>query len=609
VNAKRSSEHEPEGGRAWLESLLIAGGLTLAVSLRAFEPIWDLDSGLLAIGLLTGIAYLAGSSAHRRSARRGLGRAALITIVVSQPLLLALWLLDLGGSRVVLVAELALLFVAVAWAGRRWPEARARLPIAFAFAAVSSLPTLARVGRLDAGASVGPERRFVFTSYVDLSLTEHRVAHDELQDGGAMTLLPDGRVLLVTGSGSGWLLDFSAGLETSPLEVGLPLDVAAYRTPGRHQPEFYRVFDVVYDEGTLLASYVHWDPTQGCFALRLAEAAFDGSTVGTWTTRFETRPCVVASYVPNTSGGRIAVLSSSRLLLTTGNFGVDYDLVEKSDYGKVVEIDRRTWEHEVFTSGHRNPEGLLVDGDRIWSTEHGAHGGDELNLLTKSESYGWPWVSYGTDYGKKTLASGAVPGDHADYTAPVYAWVPSVGISNLITVSGDLFPQWRNDLLVGALSGLGNGEALFRVRLLEGRAVSIERIPTGSRVRDLLELPNGGPLVLWDGRGSVRILRPATHVFSTCSGCHGIRNAAHGIGPDLFGVVGAPVARHADYAYSAALRRYGHTWTTGRLDRFLESPNGEVPGTSMEHAGIADPEERAEIIQFLRDISAGRRLD
>jgi glucose/arabinose dehydrogenase/cytochrome c2 len=605
-------KNNPEAGRTWLESLFVAAGLTLAVSLRLFEPIWQVHPGLLAMGLLTGVAYLVGAAAHGRSARPDLGRAALVTIVVSQPILLALRLLDLGGSRLMLLVELALLFVWVAFAGLRWPTPPVRISLAALFAGVASLPTLAGVVSRDAddlSSSVVPDRRYVFTSYVDLGVTTHRVAPEELQDGGAMTLLPDGRVLLVTGSGSGLLLDFADGLETAPLEMRLPLDVAAYRTPDRHQPEFYRVFDVVYDAGTLLASYIHWDRAQGCFALRLAEADFDGSTVGTWATRIETRPCVPLSHVQNTSGGRIAVVDDSRLLLTTGAFGMAHELIDDSDYGKVLEIDRSTWKHEVFTRGHRNPEGLLLDGDRVWSTEHGAHGGDELNLLVEGESYGWPRVSYGTDYGKKTLASGAEPGDHAGFAAPVYAWVPSIGISNLIAVSDGLFPQWRGDLLIGALSGLGNGEALFRVRLLEGRAVSIERIPTSSRVRDLLELPNGGPLVLWDGQGSVRVLRPATHVFSQCTGCHSIRNAQHGIGPDLYGVVGEAVARHGDYVYSAALRRYGRTWTAERLDRFLESPQREVPGTSMEHEGIADPAERAEIIQFLRDISAGRRLN
>jgi cytochrome c2 len=315
----------------------------------------------------------------------------------------------------------------------------------------------------------------------------------------------------------------------------------------------------------------------------------------------------------NTSGGRIAVLDSSRLLLSIGTFGVDQSddrqWSEDSDYGKILVLDRDTWRAEVFTAGHRNPEGLLVAGDRIWSTEHGPHGGDELNLIEAGTDYGWPYVSYGTDYGQKTLAWGGTPGDHSGFAEPVFAWLPSVAVSSLIEVSDGLFPRWRGDLLIGSLSGLGNGRALFRVRLLEGRAVTVERIPVDSRVRDLVQLPGGGPVVLWDGAGSIRTLQPADHVFSQCAGCHGVRNAQHGIGPDLYGIVGSPVARHVNYEYSAALVRHSGSWTTARLDRFLADPRGEVPGTSMDHGGISDRAERAEIIQFLSEVSAGRPVN
>jgi cytochrome c2 len=294
-----------------------------------------------------------------------------------------------------------------------------------------------------------------------------------------------------------------------------------------------------------------------------------------------------------------------------GTFGLDglqpADL-PASDYGKILVLDRATWRSEVFTTGHRNPEGLLVEGGGIWSTEHGPHGGDELNLVVRGSDYGWPSVSYGTDYGHKSLALGAVPGDHEGFAQPVYSWTPSIGVSSFIRVDGELFPLWRGDFLVGALSGLGNGEAIFRVRLREGRVVTAERIPVGVRVRDLVQLPGGGPVVLWDGAGTIRLLRPADHVFGACSGCHGIRNAQHAIGPDLYGVVGSPVARHADYGYSAAMLEHGGRWTPERLDRFLANPRGEVPGTSMDHEGIASAAVRADVIRFLSEISAGRPM-
>jgi cytochrome c2/glucose/arabinose dehydrogenase len=600
-----------------LEPILVAAGLTLAVSYRSLEPIWRVGSGLLALGLFMGTAYLVANAAQRRFERRGWGAALLLTLVVTQPVLLALSVLDLPFSRIVLAYELVLLYVALVAAGASQSRLR-RVPAALGFFAVAALPTLMGPrGEVsaDGGPDGGPTRRYLFTSYHDLSVDAYEVIADETQDGGALTLLPDGRVLLVTGSGEARLLELRDGLEAEEIELGLPIDVETYRALGRRQSEFYRVFDVLYDSGRLYATYVHWDPADNCYALRLAEAAFDGSSVGAWATRFESTPCIPLPHTYNTSGGRMAVLDSSRLLLGVGVFGADdhdADFAglpgwrEGSDYGRLLVLDRTSWRKEVLTVGHRNPDGLLVTADHIWSTENGPQGGDELNLIVPGSDYGWPDVSYGTDYGRKTLWSGRTPGDHSDFVLPAYSWTPSIGVSNLVEVPEGIFSLWRGDLLVGSLSGLGNGRAVFRLRLHEGRPVNVERIPTDSRVRDLLFLPDGGPLVLWDGVRRVRVVQPADHVFSQCAACHVVRNAQHGIGPDLYGVVGAPVARHEAYRYSAALRRYGGTWTPDRLDRFLEDPEREVPGTSMEHDGVRDPAERAGLVDFLSEVTAGR---
>jgi len=627
IQAQQSGDPEgelPPGGREprGLEPVFVATGLVLAVTFRSFEPIWRVGNGLLALGVLAGLAYLVGRVARRRSDDRGLVHALLVTLVVSQPLLLVLWGLGLPVSRIALVGELALLFVAIAAVGWRWGGA-VRAAVAGGFACLAALPSV--VGLVvpvsNAEDSVGPDRHYVFSSYHDLSVTAHEVVPGETQDGGALALLPDGRVLLVAGSGAArsiQLVDGEDEIRASTLDLGLPIDIRSYLEMGRNQPKFYRVFDALYDDGRLFVSYIHWDPEGDCYSLRLAESTFDGSKAGPWQTRFESKPCVPLPFMHNTSGGRLAVLDDGSLLLSVGTFGIDkvsesparYEgWREDSDYGKILVLDRETWEHSVLTKGHRNPQGLLVAGDRIWSTEHGPHGGDELNLIEAGSDYGWPFASYGTDYGRKTLESGGDPGDHAGYTQPVHAWIPSIGISNLIEVDGGLFPLWQGDLLVGALSGLGNGWGIFRVRLVEGRVVSAERIPLDSRVRDLVQLPGGGPLVLWDGDGNIRVVRAADHVFSPCAACHNVRNAQHGIGPDLYGVVGRGVAGHVDYGYSEAMTRFGGRWTTDRLDRFLEDPQGQIPGTTMEHEGVHDPVERAEIIKFLRELSAGRPGD
>lgn len=581
-----------------LEPVFISLGLALLVSYRFFEPIWMAGPGLLALGGLTALAYFAGFIAIRRAAGAGPFRVVLIAVVVSQPVLLATWLLSLPLSRIALVLELFVLFVGLAFAASRLPPS-VRAGVAALFAAVAAYPSLAGGLQPESERSLpSVAERFVFSSYHDLSLTDFTVFDDETQSGGAITLLPDGRVVVVAGSGASRILSFGDGVEASTIDLGLPIDVASYRAQASSPTPFYRVTDAVYHDGRLFVSYTAWDPEDDCYTTRLVEAGFDGFSAGPWTTRFDSRPCVALSSLNNETGGRIAVLDSTNLLLTLGTFDRTWD--DDADYGKIFHLNTESWHSEVFTRGHRNAQGLIVSDTAIWSTEHGPDGGDELNRIEEGRDYGWPAVSYGTDYGRKTLRSGSRPGDHSGFEQPVFAWVPSVGISNLMEVSGPIFPRWNGDLLVGSLGGLGNGRSLFRVRLVEGRAVSVERIVTGRIVRDLLELPDG--LLLWDGRESIQLVRPAGHVFSQCSSCHAVRRATHGVGPDLHGVVGSPVGRHSDYEYSTAMREYGGRWTKARLDRFLENPSREIPGTTMEHDGVSDPAERAEIIEFLEDV-------
>lgn len=600
-----------------LEVAFVAVGLALVVGYRSFEPVWEVGRGLIALGLLSGLSYVAGQFIYRRSVPGGLLQAVKVALIVTQPLLLTLWALDLPVSRVALAGELVLLVVAIAAVGWAWPSGL-RVVAAGAFAGLAALPTVVGFTHPDTSPPAGHRTHYRFTSYHDLSVTTHEVMPGEAQDGGALELMSDGRILLVAGSGDARLIRIGQGgeVEAKKLDLRLPLDVSSYRATVHYQPQFYRVIDVLRDADRLFASYVHWEPNRACYTLRLAEAAFDGSTAGPWKVRFESTPCVPLPYAYNTSGGRIAALDQRSLLLSVGTFGIDdvsksqadYEgWREASDYGKILVLNRDTWEGSVLTRGHRNPQGLLVAGRRIWSTEHGPHGGDELNLIRAGSDYGWPFVSYGTDYGVKRLELGGSPGDHDGYEQPVHAWIPSIGISNLIEVTGGQFPLWQGDLLIGSLGGLGNGRSVFRVRLLEGRAVAVEKIPVDSKVRDLVQLPEGGPLVLWDGLGNIRVLRAADHVFSQCSGCHTVRNAQHGIGPDLYGIVGQPVARHVNYPYSDAIRRFGGDWTVARLDGFLADPRGRVPGTSMEHEGVVGAAERAEIIKFLSEVSAGRR--
>lgn len=156
----------------------------------------------------------------------------------------------------------------------------------------------------------------------------------------------------------------------------------------------------------------------------------------------------------------------------------------------------------IWSYGHRNPLGLEFAPDgTLWSSEMGPEGGDELNVIEKGANYGWPEASNGSDYG-----GGEIP-DHADgdgFEAPKAGWTPSISPGSLMIYTGDLFPEWKGDAFLGALSG----EALVRVDVDGTTAGDDETLWDGERVRAVEQAPDGSIWILED-EGSGRLLRLA----------------------------------------------------------------------------------------------------
>ena len=155
---------------------------------------------------------------------------------------------------------------------------------------------------------------------------------------------------------------------------------------------------------------------------------------------------------------------------------------------------------ETWSSGHRNPLGLAFAADgRLWETEMGPSGGDEVNLILPGRNYGWPNASNGSNY------DGVEIPDHRagdGYEPPKVWWNPSISPAGLIIYSGEMFPQWKGDALFGALSG----EALVHVRIRGNQASKADQWPMGHRIREVEQGPRGEVYVLEDGSGA-RLLR------------------------------------------------------------------------------------------------------
>ncbi len=160
-------------------------------------------------------------------------------------------------------------------------------------------------------------------------------------------------------------------------------------------------------------------------------------------------------------------------------------------------VDRDGALPEIWSYGHRNAQGLIVDREsgNVWITEHGPQGGDELNLIAPGVNYGWPVIGYGVNYRTGSAIHDATHRDGMEQ--PKKIWVPSTGVSGLAMYQGDAFPNWRGHLLAGGLSGQ-------RVDLLEldGTEVVREEILVRGigRVRDVRIGPDGFVYLALDDR-------------------------------------------------------------------------------------------------------------
>lgn len=456
---------------------------------------------------------------------------------------------------------------------------------------------------------------------------------------GALAPLADG-VLFSSRSGRLWFADSSRALRE--LTVRVPINVAEFEsdpfTTSTVEKDHFAVkglFVQSTDRGVrLFASHNQWDAENDCYGLRVSmvELPLDsllGGADGAWRTLFDTRPCLAlglggsGSTIPTIgAGGRIVALSDQEILLSVGIFVNDAQVTDDPetmlrpnyDYGKTIAIDVRTGAARPFTTGHRNPQGLAMAPDSsLWLTEHAARGGDELNLLTEGGNYGFPHVAYGTAYGSMDWPLSPVPGRHETHDKPLYAWVPSIGTSQLLVVGGHAFERWRGDLLVSSLVA----RSVFRVRLAEGRVVLVEPIVTGHRTRDIVET-SLGEIVLLAEDGFLVYLVPldvnaddpnliprerGQLVAVRCQGCHTFdQGGANGIGPNLFGVVGRRVASEGDFAYSEALRGVGGRWTEDAIRRYIADPAAFAPGTSMELAFELDDEDAGNLMSYLRTL-------
>jgi glucose/arabinose dehydrogenase len=155
----------------------------------------------------------------------------------------------------------------------------------------------------------------------------------------------------------------------------------------------------------------------------------------------------------------------------------------------------------MWAYGIRSPVGIAFDAKgELWEVEMGPRGGDELNLVTRGSNYGWPRVSNGSHYDSRDIPDHRA-GD--GFEPPKVWWNPSISPSSLMIYSGAMFPEWRGDAFIGALSG----EALIRVDLDGANARKADQWAMGARIREVEQAPDGAIWLLQDGDSGGRLLR------------------------------------------------------------------------------------------------------
>lgn len=343
-----------------------------------------------------------------------------------------------------------------------------------------------------------------------------RVVASKLEHPWSLAFLPDGSLLVTERPGRMRILDGKGAV--SPPVAGVP-PVYAQGQGG--------LFDVALGpsfatDGVLYVSYAEARDGGNGTAVARARLVRDAAP------RLEDVQ-VIWRVMPTLAsdlhfGGRIVLADEATMYVTTGERAVlegrrqAQDLA--SDFGKIVRIrtdgsappgnpflGRPGALPEIFSRGHRNVQGAALHPTtgKLWIVDHGARGGDEVNVIEAGKDYGWPTITYGVEYAGGPVGDGLTQKEGMEQ--PRYYWDPSIAPSGMAFYRGAMFPAWEGSLFVGALAG----RHLVRLTLEGEKIVGEERLLVDrARIRDVRVGPDGALYVVTDeGEGEVLALVPS----------------------------------------------------------------------------------------------------
>ncbi len=321
-------------------------------------------------------------------------------------------------------------------------------------------------------------------------------AVEALPEGGMLVTEKDGRLLHIKGTqvidvkGLPRVADRGQG---GLLDVTLPRDFATSRE--------------------VLLTYSKPQGRGAGTALAVGRLSADGTRLEGVRDLFESAP---GSSGGRHFGSRVVEARDGTLFITTGDRGDRPSAQDRSNHnGAVIRVNRdgtvpadnpfvgqSGLQPHIWSYGHRNPQGAGLDlSGQLWTAEHGARGGDEVNRIEKGANFGWPVISYGRHYSGGKIGEGtSKPG----MEQPIFYWDPSIAPSGLMVYSGKLWPEWRGDIFVGSLK-------FDYISRLDGDSVrEVQQIETDetARVRDIIEAPDGSIWFISVGAGAVYRMTP-----------------------------------------------------------------------------------------------------
>lgn len=333
------------------------------------------------------------------------------------------------------------------------------------------------------------------------------ILRSDLKSPWALAFLPDGRLLVTQKKGQMLLLDLLKNLK---YEIkGLP-PVAAMGQGG--------LLDVAIDPKFQQNGWIYWTyaeaDTQGLTGTAAARGQLDLATLTLKNVQ------VIYRQTPKVNslhhfGSRIVPTFDGYAYITLGDRGDFSDQAQQlaSGIGKIIRtrtdgtipkdnpyLKQRTALPAIWSIGHRNVQGAALDPNTqaLWTIEHGAKGGDELNQPQAGKNYGWPIITYGDDYSGEPIGIGT---QKSGLEQPIYYWNPVIAPSGMTFYQGRAFPNWQGNILIAGL----RSQALVRLIMKNGRVQSEERYPLGVRCRDVQVGADGLIYVVTDSGALLRL--------------------------------------------------------------------------------------------------------